>query len=545
VTAEREVGTPRSRLAPALLLALGLAASVLLVARGRGLTDPSILCYDESLYLVQGMSWTQGLLPFRDTWVNKPPLVPFVFAASYRAFGASTIPPRVLCLLALLGTSALGFALVARHESRRGAVAAAVAIATLSSTRVPPYDAVPALSEALFVLPLTLAVFLALELRSRPWLSSALAGVTLGAATLLRQNGLVFVPLVFALAALPGARLSARGTLAAAVFLAALLLSFAPAVGYFAAEGSLRELYACVWSGPRSLHVTDASRLWRPGARFLGKFFTSQPLLSGLAVAGLACSIRTIVSPGDREERLRRGALVAWFGFSAYSCLLGGRFYDHYLPMLAPAMGVLVGIGVSGLEGLLAPPRFASGRARSLVLVLASAAFLLDAGFSALDMAIRASRDAWQGNERVAEVEHGPLLARIRELTRPGDRIFFLGSCPGLYYRSERPPATPDMAGETLYFCRFLPGFKERKTPAPGGGEETFEEMLARTLRSARLVLEPKLPPPGRRWFSGQSAEQWNPDERFPQVPAIARCLEENFRPLPETVESVRLYVPK
>jgi hypothetical protein len=523
-----------TKLVATLLAALILSATVLVASRFRGLSDPAILAYDESLYLVQGMAWAQGQLPGRDTWVNKPPLLTLVFAANYRLFGASTLFPRVLEVLALLGSAAVAVALV-REKGTLAPLVAALAVAVVGSTRLPAADLVPALSEPLYDLPLALALLVAL--RWRPGLAaSALAGGLLGAATLTRQNGLLFVPLVALVCALrePGAwrrTIPTRG----ALFALGAFLPFVPFLLYFHAHGALAELYGATWTGPKSVHIMDPGRLWARALVYLGEFFSSHVLLTALAAIGLGAAARAVRL---RRSPLEHGALVLFLVTSACSCVAGGRFYAHYLPMMAPAMGALAGLGVAALEEV-------AGRlpaaARTTALALLAGACALDAAVATREQMDRNA--SLVGSEITAAAEHGPLLERVRELTGPGERIFFVGSCPGIYFRSERSPAVADLAGEAMFFCRFLPGYRLRKVRLPDGGEETIEDYFARKLEGASLVLVPIMPPKGSRWFSGQCAEQWNLDANVPQLATVARALAERFHLL-ETVESVQIYVP-
>ena len=146
---------------------------------------------DEALYGY----WAQLIASGRDPlllspWVDKPPLVLYLLAADIRAFGASELALRLPGLIAslLLVLVTFGFA---RRANGISAALVAAGLLTLSPFAI--LFAPTAFTDPWLALWLVAAAWAALA--RRPFL----AGLLLGLAIASKQQGLLGVPLVFAL----------------------------------------------------------------------------------------------------------------------------------------------------------------------------------------------------------------------------------------------------------------------------------------------------------------------------------------------------------
>ena len=533
--------TPASGLDRWSALALAGSLAILVVARFRAIVDPAIFGYDESLFLVQGMAWAKGLVPGLDTWVNKPPLFEVPFAASYAVFGATPIPLRIAQLLTLL---ACAFVCGRAARAGRGPLAevvAAWATALVSSTGLPPGEILPCSSEAFFVLPLVLAPCFALARarpdRRPPWVSMLLSGAALGLATQCRQNALVLVPIVGAAVLLNPAFAGPRRRAAAgALFALGLVGSFAPIVLYLAAKGALAGAVYWSWTYPRAIQTFAPGELIGPGLAYLWRATSANVAILVLCALGVLALGYDIVT--NRAERTRAGLWLAFLGAGGVMCMLGGRFYGHYFVMLAPALGVVAGAGAA-----MSARRLQSlGPERTRVaLSLAGLLFATTSAFAVVREAWLAEHTDWINESREA-ASRGPLLALIRARTAPDDRIFLLGTCPGLYYRAERAPAAPDLSGELLFGSSSM-GLA-LKAPASGGRVLPLDAILAEGVGKATLVLDlTSVPAPRRERLSGERV-RWDHvgEGGLERIPLVVRELEASFERLPGTVEGVVIY---
>ena len=146
---------------------------------------------DEALYGY----WAQLIASGRDPlllspWVDKPPLVLYLLAADIRAFGASELALRLPGLIASLLLVLVTFGFARRAYGVRVALIAA-GLLTLSPFAI--LFAPTAFTDPWLALWLVAAAWAALA--RRPFL----AGLLLGLAVASKQQGVLGVPLVFAL----------------------------------------------------------------------------------------------------------------------------------------------------------------------------------------------------------------------------------------------------------------------------------------------------------------------------------------------------------
>lgn len=523
---------------------LVVAAVVAIVALGRlrALTDPALFGHDEALYLVHGMVWAEGMLPYRDCWVNKPPLLTASFAAVHALFGASVTPHRVVQALTVVAACLVAARLAAAWRGRDAAIAAGVSAALLASTQLPPEDMLPCLAEPLFLVPLALSALLLLRRpegqespRAAAW-SLFGAGAALGCAALIRQNALLLLPLYLAGAVLQpglgagtsvfrragGAAALLAGMVASALPWALLLREVTPEVVFW------------TWTLPRAGHRFDPGALLGAGTTLLGPhLLLANPGVVGLAALGLGLGVRSLVRRDRGPAAFRTGFLVAWGLAAVPLSVLGGRPYPHYLVMLAPGLGVLAGAGWVALR-----ERIRSDRGRRGLLAIAGVYVL---GAVGLTM-VRNSR--WDGHEDLDAARRSPLLQSIWRSTRPHERITVIGACPSLYYRARRLPAAPDVSGEILFMRWVPPGVRLLEPPGPGGRPTPYGALLLEGIaRRSSLVID-LTPLPAGATVAGQQLS-WFAMGALEDLPALSDWLRTACVAWPEPVEGARVLVPR
>lgn len=473
---------PRSR--GALALAALVALAVLSVSRLHALRDARIMGYDESLYFVQGMIWAEGGVPYRDGWLNKPPLLCAVFAATDALFGPTVTPHRVVQLLTLLGASlCCAWLVLSSVAGRVGPVVATMVVALIASTRGSAGDLWACISEPLFVLPVAAAAVMTLRARALPagWTQAGfdlLTGASLGLAVQLRQNGLLLVPLAIVSPLLrPGRPRSRLAGVTAIIVGFSVVQALAVALVWPALDHALY----WSWTWPRSVQSFDAALLWSTATQVVEREAARMPFVWLAAVGGVVTVGRRALR-GRGEARARQLVLLVWGGASLLMTLMGDGGYPHYIVMLAPAAGVFVGIAAAAVAAQLERLRVRSSSCLVGGAALAHACVVALPGLTAPPL---------DPCERLQEQERSSLLSAVRQLTGPDDKIYVLGSCAPLYYRARRLPAAPDFSGEILLMISHTRRAGVLAPPAPDGRPVPAGEQLAQAVAEhAQLVID-------------------------------------------------------
>src|SRR5689334_14758178 len=180
---------PQRKIPPAwfALLAALLCAAGLLAFRIPHLGDA--VSPDEALYLLLARLLKRGGLPYRDILEIHSPGLFFYLAAAPLSLLQKDCWLRLLAVPPLAGAAGLGALWLDRAGTRRWAILAGVAIFTLLNC-LDRFESAYFETEQLMTLPL-MAMLWALQ-RKRP----ALAWGCWGLATLLKQTGVVFLPLL-------------------------------------------------------------------------------------------------------------------------------------------------------------------------------------------------------------------------------------------------------------------------------------------------------------------------------------------------------------
>jgi len=384
----------------------GVGASILLFALflvvAAGLRAPTfsdrVFNADEAYLATQAQVLVDGGHLYVDTVDRKPPIVPYVYAATFAVAGSDHLAPvRVLAVLAQAVTAWL-LAIEARRRLRwrHAALAAGIGYLLVASS-LPAADAQAANFEV-FMLPVMTAALL-FGIRDRP----AAAGATLGIATLTKQTA--------AVALLPLAYLAWRARRWRG--LARLVLAFAFPILVAAAVFGPHDFFFWVFTGNGG--YVDARGVVGYTVA-LGARQTAWFLFGALAMVALL--------PMAWKHRRSDVDLWLWLASGVVAVAAGLRFFPHYYLQLVPPLTLLA---VRGLDACAATVR---PRALLIVATLAliPATYFLVPAFT-------------DGNTRDTAIALD--VARyVSRHTSPGQRVLVWGQAPEVYWASARLPAT-------------------------------------------------------------------------------------------------------
>jgi hypothetical protein len=439
---------------------------------------------DEAYAATQAQVLNRGGRLYVDTVDRKPPVVPYLYAATFRATGSDDLlAVRILALGADVLTALLLAAEARRRLGRDHAGLIAGLLFLGGSAAFYATDGQTASFER-FMLPLMVAGFV-LAARARP----LAGGVALGLATLTKQTAAAtLLPAAF-LAWRPGPEHRARrlallgAGVAAPIVVATLALGgsdfvhwvFTGNAGYLATGGSVGF----------TIHRGLVQTLWF--------------VLANVALVGLAAL-------AWRRRRLDVD-LWLWAASAVVAVATGLRFFGHYYLQLLPPLALLA----------TRPLVTASRRAWAATAVALAVPI---AFFAHQQVGTRPSH---------TEVVAADLTRYVRRTVGPDDRILVWGHLPEVYWRSGRPPATRFETTE------FLTGESGGRPPsvagmryaAPGAWPD-FEA----DLRAHPPVLVLDLAPANVR--NGRY-------EAIARFPRFGRFLARRYRPV-ATIDGVEAY---
>ncbi|MFE7226035.1 hypothetical protein ACFU7D_14690 [Nocardioides sp. NPDC057577] len=315
------------------------------------------LSADESGFLMLAQQWWPGHSLYGDLWVDRPPLLVWLFAAAGNlgpggATATGFVAPGVKILGALASATSVGLAGILASlvsPTRRGRIACVVLAAALLSS---PLLAMPEVNGELLAVPFVLAglVCLIVALRgSWGWRTAGLAvgaGAAGMAAALVKQNVLDVFVFAAVLVVVSVGHVPRLGRRVAAFAGGAITVLGAALAGAWARGTSAAGLWdAVVTFRGQASEVINASA--SSATLLRGAELVAASVVSGVAVL-LVVAVAAILTHRTRLAWPAL-ALTAWevFGIAA-----GGSYWLHYLTGIVPGLVLLVAI---------APPR--AGRA--------------------------------------------------------------------------------------------------------------------------------------------------------------------------------------
>jgi len=355
---------------------------------------------DETFVATQAHVIQEGGQLYQDATDRKPPVVPYIYAATFSALGTSALwSVRVVAMLAVALTALL-LALEARRRygARAGWIAGILFVFAMLA--LSPQDGQAANFEVFMLPSMTAAILLARRRRG------VAAGVAVAVATLTKQTGAAtLLPVVYLLARGRGRRGVGRVALGFCVPLAAVALAIGPR----------QLLYWAVLSNGSYVGVNSGSVavLAVFGVMTLGWATVNLPILWKLPQAWR--DRRDPSLDGERDTDL-----WLWLASAVLSVAVGLRFFGHYYIQLAPPL-VLLSAGT-----------LARATRRAVRTTIAAAAVI----------AVGCSIAAYFLLPFGAEPNYESVSRYLATNARPTDTILVWGSEPEIYWASDLLPAT-------------------------------------------------------------------------------------------------------
>jgi hypothetical protein len=389
---------------------------------------------DQGLYAVIARGWLGGLVPYRDLWDNKGPLLFLWYMAAFKLLGEGVVGPR---LLAALGTAAaVPFVWDSARTllgSRKGLLAALLFAVAFAN----PFLQANANAEVLMLCPLA-AGFWAFTKGSRGgsqrWF--VLAGILTALAALTKQAAagpLIGYVVWLAVLALGNPQERTRLLQSILLLAAGVLLGLAPFVAYFMTQSALRDL----WYATVQFNLAFANdnpvllKLLPP------LLLNPPPLLGGLPLWVLA------VLGGVRlwQRRDRTAGLILTFAvFSELAAQSFGKISAHYNVGLLPAAAILAAVGFDVVIDA-----WRAGRRRLGYAVAACA--VVAVSVSTFLYAWPTPEDRFVVQYTFRDYAFRSLQARdiaqeVVSLTEPDDYVYEFGRQSDIYFLADRRPAT-------------------------------------------------------------------------------------------------------
>jgi 4-amino-4-deoxy-L-arabinose transferase-like glycosyltransferase len=441
---------------------------------------------DETFVATQAHVIERGGDLYEDATDRKPPLVPYVYAATFAFFDTSALwSVRVVAMLAVALTALL---LAVEARRRYGARAGWIAgvLFVLAMVAFAPQDGQAANFEVFMLPSMTAAILFARRGRG------VAAGVAVALSTLAKQTGAVTLfPVVYLLAR----RRGKRGVGEAAVGFSAPIAAVALAVG------PSQLLYWAVLGNGSYLGVNSASVV---------VIATFVLMTLSWAACNLPILWRLPRAWHDRRAPARDGErdtdLWIWLLSAALSVAIGLRFFGHYYMQLLPPLA------------LLSAGALARGSQRAVKVTIALAA----------TFAVAYSAAGYFMHPFGPEPQYESVSRFVAANTHPDDRILVWGSEPEIYWASNRLPAT-----------RFLttPTFLTGNHPGRPADDVDTDASTAQNWRY--FYDDFNTAPP--RYLLDTSPEKLRSTQTIANFPELARILKQEYRYV-RTIDHVAIY---
>ena len=348
------------------LLLMGMAARLLPLTANR-------FHQDEAIYSYWGRLIASGRDPLLLSYpVDKPPLLPYLLALTFRAFGAGEVSARLPGIAASVLTIALTYVL-ARRVYGTGPALVAMVFMALSPFNI--LFAPTAFTDPLMVMWVVAALWCAVGGR---WFW---AGVCLGLAMATKQQGALFAPLIVAGGA--GFRVASSKLRVArkfAVFVAGFVLPMAAVTLWDMQRWSVQPSYfEKGLTSYGALRLASCAEWGRRLGEWLGwlRYITASPTLNLALLFGIPLLLwiswrEMRSSPAARFDFVLVGYLILYL---LSHWLLTFNVWDRYLLGLVPLLSMLLGRVVQGV-GLVGNPTYRIVAVTLVVVLLARPAWI-------------------------------------------------------------------------------------------------------------------------------------------------------------------------
>jgi 4-amino-4-deoxy-L-arabinose transferase-like glycosyltransferase len=355
---------------------------------------------DETFVATQAHVIEQGGELYEDAIDRKPPLVPYIYAATFAFFDTSALwSVRVVAMLAVALTALL-LAVEARRRYGERAAWIAGLLFVFAMVAFAPQDGQAANFEVFMLPSMTAAILFARRGRG------VAAGVAIAFATLAKQTGAAtLLPVLYLLARARGKRGIMRVALGFSIPVAIVALAVGPS----------QLLYWAVLGNGSYLGVNSGSVL-------VIAMFVLMTL--GFAACNLPLLWKLPSAWHDRRDPALDGErdtdLWIWLLAAALSVGIGLRFFGHYYMQLVPPLALLA-------TGALVR----SGR-RAVTTTIVAASL----------SAVAFSAAGYFMHPFGPPPTYESVSRYVAANTHPDDKILVWGSEPEIYWASNRLPAT-------------------------------------------------------------------------------------------------------
>jgi 4-amino-4-deoxy-L-arabinose transferase-like glycosyltransferase len=411
---------------------------------------------DQGIYAYIAWCWREGLIPYRDAFGHKGPLLYAIYALSLGISKGAMWGPNLTDLFSR-GLSVILIYLCGRmfFDSRTGILAAFFTALPLMAVFNSCWWNAQAET---FMIPLLVLSLILAGLFSGKYggLAVFASGILAALAMMLKSTAGLHAIFLLGYLLWSGAEKRKQD---ACLFLLGLLSGCVPWLIYFAAKGAIADFYEAVVVF-NSFHAglppqTGYAEILHTGARGLWA-------VSGWFLILVAIPVwRWLSSPLDPSEKSGPGTgiLLGWFLFSFLQVAVQMKFFLYHWLVLIPALGLMM---ARGLLLLLSPG--ASG-ARIIVsrviavglVILQSVLFLrfyflilhhyqtwpyLTAKIDRAQYYARFQEEPRDGRSDVNFLATWTVAHDLRKNTKPGDKVLVFGYEPAIYYLAARRAAS-------------------------------------------------------------------------------------------------------
>jgi len=395
---------------------------------------------DEGEYAYAGQLILKGVPPYLEAYNMKFPGTYYAYALVMALFGQTARGIHVGLMLVNTGTALIVFATARRLAGDLCAAIAATAFVLLSLDR--GILGIFAHATHFVLLPALGGLLLLLVARESERLWPSLAGGTLlGAAVLMKQHALVFVPLGVGLIAWPTTSESRaswrRTTMKAALLCIGTTLPLGIVAALLYRQGVLDRFW--LWAiryAKEYVSEVPLSFAWTVLSYRFAKVTQSTLVLWLVAAVGL------VALALDRWPPLTRFFIFGLLATSFLGVCPGFYFREHYFILLLPAIALLVGMSGASLRRLLSRQLSPAAGLNVTVAVFAGLAVLFvvrERGYLFSMTPRELIRSRYGTNPFVEAIEIGKY---IKEHTNERDRIMVVGSEPEIYFYADRVSAS-------------------------------------------------------------------------------------------------------
>ncbi|HEY8943415.1 MAG TPA: glycosyltransferase family 39 protein, partial [Polyangiaceae bacterium] len=413
---------------------------------------------DQGIYALVGEGILRGKVPYRDLWDFKPPGIFFVYALAQGLFGKNMIAPRLLEVLALLGTIACMRRLTGVLFDNKTVGLVAGALTALIHVQMDFWHTgQPETFGALFTL---LGLMLTAEPPRRGNVVIPLAvGVVFGCAALLKP------PLgggALVCAAYLAKRQRTRGETLGRALLAPLWVGIGMTfpvllcLAWFAAKGALGDLY---WTlGEFTPGYTTLSWEGRRASDML--YYAIEEAFfkfSALGTAGVIAAVA--ISPLFVREREGLFLVLGVIAIHVAGIAMQGKFFAYHYGATLPLIALFAGVGLyklwrrclmGGAGGAIAFFSFVAVAVPMRYAVRDLPQYFWERSWIRLHYLLRVPPyDLREAMDRelgyVADYDLAAdrdVARRLRERTSPDETVFVWGFEPVIYWLSDRTPAS-------------------------------------------------------------------------------------------------------